>query len=158
MSDSAAEGRGGILRGIAVLASAAVLLGVFALGSADAKKKGFTKKKALKLFYTKDQTYDKGGADARFEEEVDVLWAKVTSAGDLLAGEGVTDTSRDDVGNYLVTFNRPQDPCARLATSNDDPDVIATVDGAPDPNAVRVELSDDDGNPIDHPFSVSLLC
>jgi hypothetical protein len=150
--------RRGIARGIAVLTGAAVLFGVFALGPADAAKKPFTKKKALKLFYTKAQTYDRNGADARFEEEGDVLWAKVTSTGDLLAGEGVTDTSRDDVGNYLVTFNRPQDACARLATSNDDPDVIATVDGAPDPNAVRVELSDADGNPIDHPFSVSLLC
>ena len=50
----------GSRRGLAVLAIAALVAGAFAMAPATAAKKGLTKKRAMKLFYTK------GGADARF--------------------------------------------------------------------------------------------
>jgi hypothetical protein len=141
----------GTSRGVAVLASAAVLIGMFALGPADAARKAFTKKKALNLFY------DKSGADARFEEEADVHWARVDSNGGQIGGDGVTATSRDNPGGYLVSFDRSVAGCAILVTAHEQGRQVGVMTG-PSPNTVEVSIRDLSDSLNDSEFSISLLC
>ena len=61
--------RSGLVRGVAVLTVAALGAGIFAVAPATAGK-FLTKKRALKLFYTKSKLYTKTESDDRFLHNV----------------------------------------------------------------------------------------
>ena len=47
------------------------------------------------------------------------LWARVSASGALLAGRGVTDTSRSATGSYVVQFAQGLGGCGVIATNNE---------------------------------------
>jgi hypothetical protein len=91
------------------------------------------------------------------------LWARVSGAGALLDGSGVTGVNRTAAGRYNVTFNQDVSHCAAVSTSDfrglgDGWGVFTDQGTPPDANTVRVLTSLNTSNTVDQPFDVAVFC
>lgn len=86
--------------------------------------------------------------------DANVVWAFVNPVGVLLNGKGVTRVERLSVGSYRVTFDRPVNACAKVATP-----YIADQVGIGNfaANQAGVGLFGG-GSPMDDQFSIAAFC
>lgn len=89
------------------------------------------------------------------------LFARVSSAGALVAGKGVTSTTRFGPGRYEVTFSSNVRGCAYVATTiNAHSQALQafTASGHLSANGVYVETKNQGGGLTDGPFNLAVDC